>query len=662
MWMGGPQRAAEETALSGVFGQVATRGGDSNPGVVERMAGCLRHHDWHVVETASPDPAVAAGRVGIGIFNREPQPERSADGAISLWLSGEFHHARDTRARLVNLGAIAPGASNAALALAVYHRDGPSGLTQLQGTFLIAVWDGRTREFLIVNDRFGLYSLFYAHAGGALTFAPEIKAVLCAPAVPRTLDRVAVAQFVRFQQALSDRTWLEEVRLLPPASLLRYRPDDDRLMLEKYWDWNDIGWQSSITFGEAVEGCVAVFQRAIDTMTQPPHRLGIFLSGGLDGRAILGFTRPSVPVTTVTYGAEGCRDVVYAARLARIARRPHKWVPFEDGRWVQAHASLHVALTSGLHGWTNAHGISILPEVRRLIDVNLSGYDGSTTLGAVLDGHNDSAYRDATTEADLVRSFYKGYCQEFTWPGLTDVEAEHLLGGRGARDLLPLALDSLRAELKSIGPLPPGRRGDFFYLTHALRRSFQDQLTVQRSAIEVRCPFFDYAFADFIYSLPTHIRINPVFQRAVLTKRMPRLVLVPYERNNRLPHSNPWVYHSYALVQRVKHRINRHVAPIFRDRPRLYADYENYLRTDLRQWAEAILFDPRTLARGLFNPDAVRALWERHLSGAEQWTIGKVAPLISIELALRHLFDGDEHVGREAPRPDGLRPDAEAFG
>jgi asparagine synthase (glutamine-hydrolysing) len=77
------------------------------------------------------------------------------------------------------------------------------------------------------------------------------------------------------------------------------------------------------------------------------------------------------------------------------------------------------------------------------------------------------------------------------------------------------------------------------------------------------------------------------------------------------------------------------------DRPRLYADYEHYLRTDLRRWAEALLFESRTRDRGLFNPAAVQQLWERHLSGRELWTIGKIAPLMTIEQTIRYLIDDE---------------------
>ena len=71
----------------------------------------------------------------------------------------------------------------------------------------------------------------------------------------------------------------------------------------------------------------------------------------------------------------------------------------------------------------------------------------------------------------------------------------------------------------------------------------------------------------------------------------------------------------------------------------LHADYEEWLRTDLRPWAEAILLDERTLSRGIFRPEALRSLLDRHLAGHEQWTIGKIAPIMTFEMMLRKYYD-----------------------
>jgi asparagine synthase (glutamine-hydrolysing) len=344
------------------------------------------------------------------------------------------------------------------------------------------------------------------------------------------------------------------------------------------------------------------------------------------------------PPVTLTFGDPRSRDVVYAAALAQRAGSRHRWFPMRDGRWVLDYADLHLALTEGMHSWMHGHGMSTLDEARRLVDVNLSGWDGGTIMGGSIDFYRDALYRQAPSELDLAQRLFDAFCQRFTWPGLTEAEAASLSGG-GACDWSRLAFDSVREELAATRRYRFERRADYFYIEQVLRRSLINQVVFTRSAIEVRCPYFDYPFVDFMYSLPDGIRTTPALRRAVLTRRLPRLATVPHEKDDRLPHTNPLRYHAHALVQRGKSWIHRHGLPVFPPRPRLYADYEEYLRTDLRDWAEAILFDPQTRERGLFDPTAVRALWERHLGGTELWTIGKIAPLITIELVLRALLD-----------------------
>jgi asparagine synthase (glutamine-hydrolysing) len=89
----------------------------------------------------------------------------------------------------------------------------------------------------------------------------------------------------------------------------------------------------------------------------------------------------------------------------------------------------------------------------------------------------------------------------------------------------------------------------------------------------------------------------------------------------------------------VQRRINRHVGKLFPELHTLYADYENYLRNELREWAENIMFDGRTMERKIFNLPLLRSLVSRHLSGLEYHTIGKIAPLITYEMMLRRYYD-----------------------
>jgi asparagine synthase (glutamine-hydrolysing) len=79
-----------------------------------------------------------------------------------------------------------------------------------------------------------------------------------------------------------------------------------------------------------------------------------------------------------------------------------------------------------------------------------------------------------------------------------------------------------------------------------------------------------------------------------------------------------------ALAYRKKQMFTVPVGEWFKDR--------------LRPLVEEVLSDPRTLSRGLFAPDEVRGLVERHLSGKANHT-REIRALLAVELWFRTCID-----------------------
>jgi asparagine synthase (glutamine-hydrolysing) len=103
-----------------------------------------------------------------------------------------------------------------------------------------------------------------------------------------------------------------------------------------------------------------------------------------------------------------------------------------------------------------------------------------------------------------------------------------------------------------------------------------------------------------------------------------------------LPTTHNWLRNTQATTIKLKRHLKKalQISP----RPTLYADYETYLRQELRPWAESILYNPSIAEQGLFNPDFLSTLLSRHFSGLEQWTIGKIAPIMTYQMMLGMLL------------------------
>ena len=71
-------------------------------------------------------------------------------------------------------------------------------------------------------------------------FSPEIKGILADAKFSKKLNIVAMAEFIRFQQILGEKTWFESIKLLPPASVLTYDPYGRNISIWEYWDWRKL--------------------------------------------------------------------------------------------------------------------------------------------------------------------------------------------------------------------------------------------------------------------------------------------------------------------------------------------------------------------------------------------------------------------------------------
>jgi asparagine synthase (glutamine-hydrolysing) len=611
--------------MSGVFGCVDTRADASDSAcTVAAMARALAHLPWYVLETGQLETA-AAGRQAIGIFNKTPQPLTSADGAVHLYFCGELYHANTV---LDNPEQIA---------LDAYLKHGPAFARNLNGQFTAAVIDAARGRLVLTNDRFGLYPHYYAAIDGGLVFGPELKCVLAHPAVRKTLDHTALAEYMRFQHLLGDRTFFEDVRLLPAASVLTANLRDGAFSLEAYWTFADLpAPRTGLSLEAAADEAGALLRNAVRRLTSDTHRHGVYLSGGLDSRTVLGMVERR-PVVSLTYGDPACRDVRYAQRIAQVCGSEHHWCDLRDSSWVIDQAPLHLALTEGFHSWIHAHGMSTLVTARGLFDVNLSAWDGGTVMSHPLSW--DGLQRPlADRAAELLNDFHF-FNQIWTWPGLTEAEERLLYKPHWRDSLTGRAFDSFREVYARSDAYPAAVRRELFFIENHCRRLTQYFVLFTRSHVECRLPFFDYALFEYMFTLPFALRKQGRVWHALISRQTPQLARIPDAGDNRLPVPDGLRRNAHGMLMSLRARVNRSVAPVFNDDVKLYADYENWLRADLRSWAESILFDTRTLDRGIFDPDFLRTLMARHVSRSEPWIIGKIAPVMACEMMLRHLYD-----------------------
>jgi asparagine synthase (glutamine-hydrolysing) len=252
-----------------------------------RMRDALRHRgpddagSW-----LSPDGRVALAHRRLAVLDLSPaaaQPMIDISGSLVLVYNGEIYNHPDVRRDLEARGHRFRSRSDTEVLLAAYREWGTDCLDRLDGMFAFSLWDAEKRRLFCARDRAGEKPFFYRHDPGAFRFASELKALLADPAAPRVLDRDALEHYLAYGYVPGELCILQGYRKLPPAHLLVYDLDTDRLDVRRYWDLPPPPDPGAPANPDALsEELESLLQDAVRRQLVADVPVGLLLSGGVD--------------------------------------------------------------------------------------------------------------------------------------------------------------------------------------------------------------------------------------------------------------------------------------------------------------------------------------------------------------------------------------------
>jgi asparagine synthase (glutamine-hydrolysing) len=590
------------------------------------MAGGLRHHPWYREHRwIDAVEGVGLGRVARGPVSAADQPAYNAHGTLRAVLNGEILDYAEHRSQLEAAGHQFAADSHAELLIHGYEAEGPRFFRGLHGKFAAAIWDRTARRLVLVTDRFGMKPLYYAHLAERVLFASEIKALLADPAVSRRTSVRGLAQFFTFGQLLGEDTLFEGVKLLHAASVLTYDADAGRVSLDRYWRPS----YRTPTRGvkEALDRIDSAFARAVERCTADAAGLGLSLSGGMDARTILALT--DRPLTTLSLGMTGSMDHRSAAEMARLAGCKHQQVvlgrEFLDR--YDGHLQHMVRLTDGQY-LCQSIVMPTLPVYRDLgVRVLLRGHAGELM-------HMNKAYNFSLDRRVLALD--ETGLRDWLWRRLQ----AYMLDGTDGRLFGP----GLRREIKALARAslddcfaatadtePQAHRIWRMFIDQRLRRETAMSLVEFDSVVETRLPYLDNELVEELFAAPPELKIGDTIQAHILRARRPEFLRVVNVNTGTVVGAGRLRKAAGTFRKRVLAKIG----------VRGYQPYERlglWLRQELRPLVERLLLSDRCLGRGVFDPDAVRAVVNNHLNHRANHTYLLLALLI-FETAQREFVD-----------------------
>lgn len=563
------------------------------------------------------EPGVGLGSVSLRVD--APVSTLAFDATETVWVAfeGELFDVASLY-MLIGDNEARPDESQAELALRLYERFGECFAAKLNGAFNIAIWDGRSRKLVLINDRLGLHPLYYARDGGALVFAAGVRALLAHPGVRRTVDLVAVNQFLVHDHVLDDRTFLEAVRLLPQASILTFQ--GSRCCIRSYWSPRPPHSYTLRSEHEYIDGFVHHIRQAASRARPDGRRAGVLLSGGLDSRYLLALlTDLGEAVETLTFGIRGCDDSRFAAEVSAKVGARHHFVELKDD-WLIHMANEAVRLTDGLGNVVNLHALPAVDSSP--VEVLYKGFLGDAMFGIALARAMWGEY-DGPTGYRVHQAVHRE--QGYDVPNQQGMFTDAFLGQVG--DALG---EAYRRSMDRAGVPGLGSQRLFFDLTQRAPRMTLQGVQVARSRTVVRLPYCDNDLLEFSLGVPPGWLLDRHIQKVSFVKQYPELAKIPLAPTRRCLSSCARDLISQSRTLLHWHAHNAGLGWLVGPERRPYKDYRRWFRTVLRPWLEGILLDPRTLDRGYVRPEYLRGLIAEPMAGADHSV--RLGALLTLEL------------------------------
>ncbi|MDG5751145.1 amidotransferase 1, exosortase A system-associated [Qipengyuania sp. XHP0211] len=312
--------------IAGIFHYETVKPVD--PKRVEAMTNALAHRgpDGAGVWTA---PGVGLGHRRLSIIDLagSPQPMHSADGRAVIVFNGEIYNYRELRRELEQGGAQFRTDGDTETILAAWQKWGPRCLERLDGMFAFALYNCGTRQLFLARDRLGVKPLYIAELpGGALAFASELKGLLANPLLRRTIDPLAIEDFMTWGYVPDHRAILRGVRKLPAGHYQLLEHGRTPALPVQWWD---------VSFAERSRGSqqnysaelLHLIREGVTSRMVADVPLGAFLSGGVDSSSVVALMSEASaqPVTSCSIGFDvaGVDETAHARKVAELFATDH---------------------------------------------------------------------------------------------------------------------------------------------------------------------------------------------------------------------------------------------------------------------------------------------------------------------------------------------------
>jgi len=567
------------------------------------------------------------------------QPMTSASERYIIVYNGEIYNHRDLRRELAQSGGQTHfrGHSDTETLLAAFDHWGiEATLKKSAGMFAFALWDRKDRTLTLAVDRFGEKPLYCGQTAAGLAFASELKAIRALPGFDNDISRKAVRCLLARGYVPTGMSIFNGITKLVPGTFAVIDPNDSaNPRITHYYDYSSevkAGHAAPITGRKAaLDALDQTLSKAVARQMVADVPVGTFLSGGIDSSLItaLAARQSSRPIKTFSIGFDvaGFDEAPHAKAVAAHLGTEHNEMYVSADQARNVIPLLPMMYDEPFGDSSQIPTFLVSQFARSQVTVALTGDAGDELFG----GYNrhiefPRLWRNVTRLPSVLRGPALGLAAQLPpafWnkvgaiasgksrPAFFGHKVQRTLGVAGRSESFDALVSGFLDEWH--GRASPVREAGSNWPDH-FATAQNTQSTLSREA-QLMC-------TDALSYLPGDIltKVDRAAMAVSLEGRIPFLDPDVAALAARIPMDMKIAHGTGKLI--LRDLLYAHVPRELMDRPKagFAVPVGEWIKTDLRDWAEDLLSESALQEGDLLNPAPIRERWSAHLADREDAT------------------------------------------
>jgi len=215
-----------------------------------------------------------------------------------------------------------------------YEKKEYKAIIGMHGKFNLFVYNKNDNKLIVLNDRLGLYPLFFYQNEDYVLLCNDYEPILNFDnSIKKQIDTTSVLEYFLFGAPQNNKTFFKSIKLMPPGSIMTV--SSKGIKIQKNFPVLKIQKNQKL-ISEIADDYFSVFKKELDLLLKWYPEMDVTLTGGADTRMILGAMSEEERKkrTFVTFSSSYVpddlnQDIQIAKLLAQNYHLNHKIIPNE---------------------------------------------------------------------------------------------------------------------------------------------------------------------------------------------------------------------------------------------------------------------------------------------------------------------------------------------